>query len=65
MARYALILNAVIANVVEWDGETPFAPNADEIVPVEVLPAGIDIGWQRDEACQWSAPPALADDPPG
>lgn len=44
MPPYALIKNATIANLVEWDGVTPYNPDGD-LVLLSELPAGVSIGW--------------------
>jgi len=41
---YALIKDDVIANLVEWDGVTPYNPDGD-LVLLSELPAGVSIGW--------------------
>ncbi|HEY1944128.1 MAG TPA: hypothetical protein VGH40_18600 [Roseiarcus sp.] len=59
MAQYALIEAGVVANLVEWDGATPYEPpNGATLSPVSSLPPGVAIGWAQGAGGAWIAPPA-------
>lgn len=52
--RYALVVNGVVENVVEWDGVGDLF---SESIPVEVSPGvSVGIGWSYDGA-SFVAPP--------
>lgn len=57
MARYALMDGDTVANVILWDGETPYPPEA------VAVPDDVGIGWTRD-GDTWTAPPAPVVDVP-
>lgn len=54
MPPYALIKNATIANLIEWDGVTPYNPDGD-LVLLSELPAGVSIGWRLVDGV-WTPP---------
>lgn len=44
--RYAVIIDEVVVNVVEWDGETPWqAPDGSTVVPAEDPSIQIGVGY--------------------
>lgn len=57
MARYALMDGDTVANVILWDGETPYSSDA------VLISDDIGIGWKR-EGDTWTAPEAPAVDVP-
>jgi hypothetical protein len=56
MSQYALIVDGVVENVVEWDGETRYEPVGELVLLVEG--EGVGIGWKRNKNNKWVAPPA-------
>lgn len=54
MSRYALVQNDEVVNVVEWDGETEYAPDGELVALADDEPVGP--GWTRKKG-KWVAPP--------
>ncbi|MGQ7792909.1 hypothetical protein ACUN0C_10915 [Faunimonas sp. B44] len=44
-SRYAVVEDGVVTNVVLWDSETPWAPEAGEAI---ACPIDVGIGWACD-----------------
>lgn len=56
MARYVVIKNGSIVNVVEWDGTTPWSPtDGGEVFPHET--GGIGWNWNDGSPTDPSPPP--------
>lgn len=61
MARYGLVTNGVVVNVINYDGSSSYPIDSDSTL-VE-LPAGVGTGWTFSEGA-WTPPPVVPHVPP-
>ncbi|TXK17414.1 hypothetical protein [Homoserinibacter sp. GY 40078] len=57
--RYAQVVEGLVVNVVIWDGEAPYGPEGQLVLPGTDMPVGI--GW-RYEGGAWIAPQIIEED---
>lgn len=57
--RYLIMDGNRVANVVVWDGETPWQHDA----PVEPAPDGVGPGFTRNPDGSWTPPPPPEPEP--
>ncbi len=65
MARYAMIENSVVINLIEWDGVMPYNPGPQYtlvIIPDDVF---VDMGYSWDATNGFTAPPQTEPEPAG
>lgn len=63
MARYAVIQNNVISNLVEWDGGPQWSPPAGATAALAPKPCNIGWTWNSGNPVDPNPPPAPPPDP--